>query len=174
MFAKVHLSRVRNRYPKLILRQRQQYLNSPLLIFKALIRVFPLLGFHNVGILFAPVDAILVQRAQYSVLLVDGVEERSDMIHPARLTPASSTECPCFAIFRRDRTNTVGSFRSQFAIERLMLADRAFSLESHVVKLTPMWDGFAIELGFDGVLASGCHASTSGPSLLESATALKN
>jgi len=91
---------VRNGYPKLILRQRQQYLNWPLSIFKALIRVFPLLGFHNVGSLFAPVDAILVERAEHSVLLVDGVEERADMIHPARLTPASSTECPCFAIFR--------------------------------------------------------------------------
>jgi hypothetical protein len=34
------------------------------------------------------------------VLLVDGVEERADMIHPARLTLASSMKCPCFAIFR--------------------------------------------------------------------------
>lgn len=49
---------------------------------------------------FAPVDAILVECAEHSVLLVDGVEERADMIHPARLTLASSMKCPCFAIFR--------------------------------------------------------------------------
>ena len=34
-----------------------------------------------------------------------------------------------------------GSFRLPFAIKRLMLADRAFSLASHLVNPTPMCDG---------------------------------
>jgi hypothetical protein len=34
-----------------------------------------------------PVDAILVERAEHSVLLVDGVEERADMISPGEIDP---------------------------------------------------------------------------------------
>jgi hypothetical protein len=36
---------------------------------------------------FAPVEAIFVERAEHSVLLVDGVEERADMISPSEVDP---------------------------------------------------------------------------------------
>ena len=49
--------------------------------------LFPIFGIHNVGSLFAPVDAILVERAEHSVLLVDGVEERANMISPGEIHP---------------------------------------------------------------------------------------
>src|SRR5713226_9319672 len=55
---------------------------------QALQMLFPILGIHNVGSLFAPVDAILVERAEHSVLLVDGVEERADMISPGEIDPS--------------------------------------------------------------------------------------
>ena len=87
MFGKVLLSRSPERISQVDSQAGQQYLNWPLLIFEALIRVFPLLGFHNVGSFFAPVDAILVERAEHSVLLVDGVEERADMISPGEIDP---------------------------------------------------------------------------------------
>src|SRR4029077_21290725 len=47
--------------------------------------LFPILGIDNVGRFFAPVDAILVERAEHSVLLVVGVEEGADMIAPAEI-----------------------------------------------------------------------------------------
>ena len=37
--------------------------------------------------LFAPVEAIFVERAEHSVLLVDGVEESADMISPGEIDP---------------------------------------------------------------------------------------
>jgi hypothetical protein len=37
------------------------------------------------GGLFASVEAIFVERAEYSVLLVDGVEESADMISPGEI-----------------------------------------------------------------------------------------
>ena len=39
------------------------------------------------GGLFAPVEAIFVERAEHSVLLVDGVEESADMISPGEIDP---------------------------------------------------------------------------------------
>jgi hypothetical protein len=54
---------------------------------QALQMLLPILGIHNVGSLFAPVDAILVERAEHSVLLVDGVEKRADMISPGEIDP---------------------------------------------------------------------------------------
>ena len=39
------------------------------------------------GGLFAPVEAIFVERAEHSVLLVDGVEESADMISPGETHP---------------------------------------------------------------------------------------
>jgi hypothetical protein len=47
--------------------------------------LFPILGIHNGGSFFAPVDAILVERPEHSVFLVDGVEERADMIWPGEI-----------------------------------------------------------------------------------------
>ena len=49
--------------------------------------LFPILGIHNVSGLFAPVEAIFVERAEHSVLLVDGVEESADMISPGEIDP---------------------------------------------------------------------------------------
>src|SRR5712691_7955452 len=49
--------------------------------------LFPLLGIHNVGSLFPPVDAILIERAEHSVLLVDGIEESADMVSPGEIHP---------------------------------------------------------------------------------------
>jgi hypothetical protein len=54
---------------------------------QALQVLFPILGIHNVGSLFASVDAILVERAEHSVLLVDGVEESADMVSPSEVDP---------------------------------------------------------------------------------------
>jgi len=61
--------------------------------------LFPILGIHNVGSLFGPVDAILVERAGtlcFSSMVLKNAQTRC---RPARLTPASSTECSWFAIF---------------------------------------------------------------------------
>jgi hypothetical protein len=47
--------------------------------------LFPIRGIHNMGGLFAPVEAIFVERAEHSVLLVDGVEESAHMISPGEI-----------------------------------------------------------------------------------------
>jgi hypothetical protein len=47
--------------------------------------LFPIRRIHNMGGLFASVEAIFVERAEYSVLLVDGVEESADMISPGEI-----------------------------------------------------------------------------------------
>ena len=49
--------------------------------------LFPILGIHNVGSLFAQVEAIFVERAKYPVLLFDGVEEGADMTLRAEIDP---------------------------------------------------------------------------------------
>jgi hypothetical protein len=49
--------------------------------------LFPIRGIHNMGGLFAPVDAVLVERAEHSVLLADGVEEGADMISSGKIDP---------------------------------------------------------------------------------------
>src|ERR1700758_5367142 len=41
--------------------------------------IFPILGSHDVRSLFTPIEAILVERAQHSVLLVQPVEERANV-----------------------------------------------------------------------------------------------
>ena len=47
--------------------------------------LFQIRGIHTVGGLFAPVEAIFVERAEHSVFLVDGVEESADMISPGEI-----------------------------------------------------------------------------------------
>ena len=47
--------------------------------------LFPIRGIHNMGGLFAPVEAIFVERAEHSVLLVDGVKESAHMISPGEI-----------------------------------------------------------------------------------------
>jgi hypothetical protein len=49
--------------------------------------LFPIREIHNMGGLFAPVETILVERAEHSVLLVDGVEESADMVSPSEVDP---------------------------------------------------------------------------------------
>jgi len=46
---------------------------------------FPILGIHDVGGFFAPIEAVFVERAEYSVFLVAGVEESADMILPGEI-----------------------------------------------------------------------------------------
>jgi hypothetical protein len=49
--------------------------------------LFPILGFHDVDSLFAIIEPIFEERAKNSVLLVDGVEEGTDMILPPEIDP---------------------------------------------------------------------------------------
>jgi len=44
--------------------------------------LFPVLGIHNVSSSFSPKEAIFVEGAEHSVLLIDGGEEGADMVSP--------------------------------------------------------------------------------------------
>jgi hypothetical protein len=47
--------------------------------------LLPIRWIHNMGDLFATVEAIFVERAEHSVLLLDGVEESAHMISPGEI-----------------------------------------------------------------------------------------
>jgi len=47
--------------------------------------LFPFLRIHDVGRLFAPVEAIFEERAKHPVLLVDAVEESANVTLPGEI-----------------------------------------------------------------------------------------
>jgi hypothetical protein len=54
---------------------------------EALQMLFPIRWIHNMGSLFAPVEAVFVERAEHSVLLVNGVEESAHVISTGKIDP---------------------------------------------------------------------------------------
>jgi hypothetical protein len=48
---------------------------------------FPILGIHDVGGLFAPLETSFIKGAKHPVLLIHGVEEGTDMILPCEIDP---------------------------------------------------------------------------------------
>jgi len=49
--------------------------------------LFPVLGIHNVSGSFSPQEALFVEGAEHSVLLIEGGEEGADMVSPCQADP---------------------------------------------------------------------------------------